>query len=255
MTQYRPSTSTTSSSGSPGLTDQLERAYERIGVRGVHRQIVAMVLLGVFFDVLEQNAVGITGPILAEYWGLEAGDIGLLNTVTFTATAIGRVVTGILSDRYGRRTMLTINLLIFTLGALVCALAPSYEVLMLGRGIVGFGLGGEIAVAVVMVSEFFSARNRGTAVGLINVLGGGLGNMLAPAFGLAVFALFPGPDRWRWVFGLLVLPALLVIFYRIFIPETPRYLLSRGKVNEASRVLDRLHHGRLLGPPLSPVPG
>lgn len=247
MTQSRPSAATTSSARSPGLVDQLERAYERIGVRGVHRQIVAMVLLGVFFDVLEQNAVGITGPILAEYWGLEAGDIGLLNTVTFTATAIGRVVTGILSDRYGRRTMLTFNLLIFTLGALICALAPSYEVLMLGRGIVGFGLGGEIAVAVVMVSEFFSARNRGTAVGLINVLGGGLGNMLAPAFGLAVFALFPGPDRWRWVFGLLVLPALLVIFYRIFIPETPRFLLSRGKVNEASRVLDRLHHGRLLG--------
>ncbi|MPV50398.1 MFS transporter [Pseudactinotalea sp. HY160] len=231
----------------PALTVQLENAYERIGVRGVHRQVVFMVLLGVFFDVLEQNAIGVTGPVLQEYWGLGAGDIGFLNTITFTATAVGRVVTGILSDRYGRRTMLTANLLIFSLGALICALAPSYGVLALGRGIVGFGLGGEIAVAVVMISEFFSARNRGTAVGFINILGGGLGNMLAPAFGIMVFALFPGPERWRWVFGLLVLPALLVIFYRFFTPETPRYLLSRGRVEEAEKVLDRLHHGRLLG--------
>lgn len=231
----------------PGLADQLESAYEKIGVRGVHRQVVFMVLLGVFFDVLEQNAIGITGPVLQEYWGLGAGDIGFLNTITFTATAIGRVVTGILCDRYGRRTMLTANLLIFTLGALVCALAPSYGVLALGRGVVGFGLGGEIAVAVVMVSEFFAARNRGTAVGLINVLGGGLGNMLAPAFGIMVFTLFPGPERWRWVFGLLVLPAVMVVFYRFLTPETPRYLLSQGRVDEAERVLDRLQHGRLLG--------
>ncbi len=230
-----------------GLADQLESAYQKIGVRGVHRQVVFMVLLGVFFDVLEQNAIGITGPVLQEYWGLGAGDIGFLNTITFTATAVGRVVTGILCDRYGRRTMLTANLLIFTLGALVCALAPTYGVLALGRGIVGFGLGGEIAVAVVMVSEFFAARQRGTAVGLINVLGGGLGNMLAPAFGIMVFTLFPGPERWRWVFGLLVLPAVMVVFYRFLTPETPRYLLSQGRVEEAERVLDRLHHGRLLG--------
>src|SRR5690625_4605470 len=231
------------------LATQLESAYEKIGVRGVHRQVVAMVLLGVFFDVLEQNAIGITGPILREYWGLGAGEIGFLNTITFTATAVGRVGTGILSDRFGRRTMLSINLLIFTLGALICALAPSYGVLSIGRGVVGFGLGGEIAVAVVMVSEFFAAKDRGTAVGLINVLGGGLGNMLAPAFGIAVFAMFPGPEQWRWVFGLLVAPALLVIFYRFFTPESPRFLLSQGKVAQAEAVLDRLHYGKITGTP------
>jgi len=96
-----------------------------------------------------------------------------------------------------------------------------------------------------MLAEFCSAKFRGTAVGLINVGGGGLGNMLAPAFALGVFALFPGENAWRWLFGCLVLPALFIVFYRRFIPETPRYLLSKGRVDEANRVLSMLASGKL----------
>lgn len=230
------------------ITEQLERAYERIGITGSHRFIMAMILLGVFFDALEQNAVGITGPVVREYWGLGTGEIGLLNTMTFTATALGRIVTGIVADRVGRRRMLVVNLLVFALGSLLCALAPAYWVLLLARFIVGFGLGGEIAVAVVMVSEYFSTRHRGTAVGLVNVTAAGFGNMLAPAFGIAVYALFPGPQQWRWVFALLFLPAILVLYFRRYVPETPRYLAKTGCVEEANRALTLMARGHLRGP-------
>ncbi|MFE7357049.1 MFS transporter [Streptomyces sp. NPDC057543] len=226
---------------------QLEDTLDRIGVTGAHRQIGAMVLLGVFFDALEQNAVGLVGPVLQESWGTTAAELGFLNTVTFTAAALGRLTTGIIGDKLGRRTMLTVNLLLFSLGALICAFAPVYTVVAIGRFVVGFGLGGEIAIAVTMMSEFFAARHRGSAVGIINVTAGGLGNMLAPGFGVAVFTVFSGPDRWRWLFGMLAVPALLVLFYRRFVPETPRYLLSRGKVDEANLVLNRLASGRLRG--------
>ncbi|MGW0999598.1 MFS transporter [Streptomyces sp. NPDC002523] len=226
---------------------QLEDTLDRIGVTGAHRQIGAMVLLGVFFDALEQNAVGLVGPVLQESWGTSAAELGFLNTITFTAAALGRLTTGIIGDKLGRRAMLTVNLLLFSLGALICAFAPVYGVVAIGRFIVGFGLGGEIAIAVTMMSEFFAARHRGTAVGIINVTAGGLGNMLAPAFGVLVFTMFSGPDRWRWLFGLLAVPALLVLFYRRFVPETPRYLLSRGKVDEANLVLNRLASGKLRG--------
>ncbi|MFB7106526.1 MFS transporter [Streptomyces hydrogenans] len=227
---------------------QLEDSLDRIGVTGAHKQIGAMVLLGVFFDALEQNAVGLVGPVLQESWGTTAAELGLLNTVTFTAAALGRLATGVIGDKIGRRTMLTVNLLLFSLGALICAFAPVYAVVAIGRFIVGFGLGGEIAIAVTMMSEFFATRHRGTAVGIINVTAGGLGNMLAPGFGVLVFTVFTGPDRWRWLFGLLAVPALLVLFYRRFVPETPRFLLSRGRVDEANDVLNRLASGRLRGP-------
>lgn len=209
---------------------------------------MVMIMLGVFFDALEQNAVGITGPVVREYWGLATGEIGLLNTMTFTATALGRIVTGIIADRFGRRRMLVVNLLIFAVGSLLCALAPSYLVLLLARFIVGFGLGGEIAVAVVMVSEYFSARHRGTAVGLVNVTAAGFGNMLAPAFGIAVYAVFDGPDRWRWVFALLFIPAILVLYFRRYVPETPRYLAKTGRIDEANKALTLLARGHLRGP-------
>jgi putative MFS transporter len=228
---------------------QLEAALNRIGVTGAHRSILGLILIGCLFDSFEQNSIGIIGPVLREYWGLSATDIGFLNTITFGLGAAGRLLSGYLADRVGRRTMLTIDLLLFTLGAIICALAPNYGVLAGGRAIVGFGLGGEISVAVTILAEFCSSRFRGTAVGLINVGAGGVGNFLAPAFGLMVFAIFPGPDRWRWLFACLVLPALLGALYRLYIPETPRYLLSRGKVAEANQVLSKLATGRLSSRP------
>ncbi|MFD3812025.1 MFS transporter [Rhodococcus sp. NPDC058639] len=230
------------------LSGQIEAAYSRIGVTSAHIGIVAMVLFGVFFDAIEQNTVGIAGPILKSEWGLGGAQIGLLNTATFTAVALGRILAGAVMDRLGRRTLLGANLIVFSIGSLICALAPTYEVLVGARFLVGLGLGGEIAVAVIMLSEFFSARHRGTAVGLINVAAAGLGNMLAPLFGVIVFAVFSGPDKWRWLFGLLVVPALAVVVFRRSLPETPRYLAATGRITEANLVIARLAQGKLRGP-------
>ncbi|GAA4783767.1 MFS transporter [Microbacterium gilvum] len=231
----------------PVLSEQIESAYARIGVTSAHIGIVAMILFGVFFDAIEQNTVGIAGPLLSADWGIGGAQLGLLNTATFTAVALGRVLAGIVMDRIGRRTLLGANLLVFAIGSLMCALAPTYEVLVAARFLVGLGLGGEIATAVIMLSEFFSAKHRGTAVGLINVAAAGLGNMLAPLFGVIVFAAFSGDDAWRWLFGLLVLPALAVVVYRRALPETPRYLAARGRVAEANTVINRLAQRRLRG--------
>ncbi len=222
---------------------QVEAALDRIGVTTAHKVIVLLVLIGVLFDVFEQNTIGLIGPILREQWHIGAADIGFLNTVTFVSAAIGRLGSGILADRVGRRFMLNVNLMLFTIGATICALAPGYTVLACGRFLVGLGLGGEIVTAVTLLAEFCSSGFRGTAVGLINVGGGGLGNMLAPAFALAVFTLFPGANGWRWLFAALVLPAVMVVFYRRFVPETPRFLVAKGRVAEANRVLSQLATG------------
>ncbi|MCM6762859.1 MFS transporter [Rathayibacter sp. ZW T2_19] len=240
VTDPPPSTTTTG--------DRIEAAYSRIGITGAHVGIVAMILFGVFFDAIEQNTVGVAGPVLAADWGLAGAELGLLNTATFTAVALGRVLAGVVMDRVGRRTLLGANLLVFAVGSLLCALAPSYEILVAARFLVGLGLGGEIATAVIMLAEFFSAKHRGTAVGLINVAAAGLGNMLAPLFGVIVFSVFTGDDRWRWLFGLLVVPALAVVLYRRALPETPRYLAARGRTAEANTVINRLAQGRLHRP-------
>lgn len=233
-----------SGSSSPNHT-QMEHALGTIGVTTAHKQILALILIGCLFDAFEQNTIGLIAPILREQWGLTGTDIGFLNTITFASAALGRLLSGILGDRHGRRVMLTINLLLFTLGSALCAFAPSFGWLCVARAIVGFGVGGEISTAVTMLAEFCSPKFRGTAAGLVNVGAGGFGNFLAPAFGLLVFALFPGDDNWRWLFGVLVLPAFLVIFFRRFVPETPRFLASQGKIDEANKVLSILASGSL----------
>lgn len=234
---------------SSAVPAQLDRALDDIGVTSAHKTILGLVLIGCLFDSFEQNAIGLIAPMLRQQWGLTAGDIGLLNTVTFGAAAIGRLTSGLIADRWGRRLMLTVDLLLFTLGAILCASASSLTMLSIGRAIVGFGLGGELAVAVTMLAEFCSQRFRGTAVGLINVGAGGLGNFLAPAFGLLIFSLFPGDNAWRFLFLCLVVPAVLAAFYRRLIPETPRFLLAQGRVQETNRVLSKLASGKLSGEP------
>jgi MFS family permease len=231
-------------SSNPAIRE-LEGALAGIGVTAAHKQIIALILIGCLFDSFEQNTVGIVGPALRTSWGLNAADIGLLNTITFGSAAIGRLLSGFISDRYGRRSMLGINLVMFTVGSLGCALSPGFAVLCFFRAIVGFGVGGEVSTAVTMLSEFCSPKFRGTAAGLVNVGAGGFGNFLAPAFGLLIFSLFTGPEKWRWLFASLAVPCLLVVFYRRLVPETPRFLVSQGRIGEANRVLSILASGSL----------
>jgi putative MFS transporter len=81
-----------------------------------------------------------------------------------------------------------------------------------------------------------------------------MGNFLAPAFGLLVFTLFPGENNWRWLFVCLMVPALLGAFYRRYIPETPRFLLSQERIREVNVVLSKLASGRLGGKVAAPHP-
>lgn len=224
---------------------QLETALARIGVTAAHKQIIALIIVGALFDSFEQNTVGVAGPGLRAQWHLAAADIGVLNTVTFGSAAIGRLLSGVIGDRYGRRVMLGLDLILFTIGSLGCALSPSFGMLCLARAVVGFGVGGELSTAVTMLSEFCSPKFRGMATGLVNVGAGGFGNFLAPAFGLLIFSLFPGPGNWRWLFAALAIPALLVVFYRRYVPETPRFLVSRDRIEDANRVLSILASGSL----------
>jgi putative MFS transporter len=233
-----------STADSPKLRE-LESALSTIGVTSAHKSIAFLILIGALFDAFEQNTIGVAAPLLRTQWSLTNTDIGLLNTITFGSAAIGRLLSGYIADRYGRRVMLGFDLLLFTLGSALCAFAPSFGMLCIARGIVGFGLGGEISIAVTMLAEFCSPKFRGTAVGLVNVGAGGLGNFLAPLFGLMIFTLFPGPDGWRWLFGALAVPALLIVIYRRYIPETPRFLLSRNRTAEVNKVLSLLASGQI----------
>ena len=216
-----------------------------------HKILFLLTTSGVFFDILEQDTIGIIGPVLQEDWGISTSQIALLTSTTFFTMMIGGLLSGVLADRYGRKTMLTINFFIYGAGALLCALAPNYGLLLAARALVGFGLGGELSSAITIMSEYSPTKHRGSAVAGMNIAGGGLGNLLAPLYGMLVLGpwamlIAAGTDSWRWVFAFLVLPVLLVAVFRRYMPETPRFLLSRGRIDECNRSLTLLKQGRLV---------
>jgi len=229
---------------------ELADALDRIPFRRAHVWILVLVAFGALFDAIEQYNVGLAAPLIADQWDLSGAQVGLLTTLTFAGMALGSLIAGVTGDRYGRRVTYMYNLALYTLGALLAAFAPNITVLLIARFIVGIGLGGELNTGLTLVAELMPTRFRGAAVATVNVAAGGLGIFASSA--LAALVLGPlesvlgGPGTaWRWLLGLLALPALLVFVYRWFLPESPRYLLVEGKVHEANSVLSRLAANRL----------
>lgn len=232
---------------------ELVNALDRIPFRRAHVLILVLVALGALFDAIEQYNVGLAAPLIAKQWDLSNTQVGLLTTLTFVGMALGSLIAGVAGDKYGRRVTYMYNLALYTLGALLAAFSPNFETLLVARLIVGIGLGGELNTGLTLVAELMPTKFRGAAVATVNVAAGGLGIFASSA--LAAVILGPlesalgGPTlAWRWLLGLLALPALLVFVYRWFLPESPRYLIVDGQVNEANSVLTRLAANRLRAP-------
>jgi len=224
---------------------RLSNVIDDIPFNRAHGLLIFMIALGALFDAVEQYNAGYVAPVLAELWGISPGQVGLLTTFTFGGMAIGSLIAGVLGDRIGRKITYMYNLALYTLGALIGAFAPNIEVLYLGRLIVGIGLGGELNAGLTMVSEFVSTKARGSSVAVVNIAAGGLGIFLSAALSFLILGPLSAPlggeeVAWRWVLGILAVPALLLWVYRLYIPESPRYLLSRGRVGELNKVLSLL---------------
>lgn len=229
---------------------QLVSALDRIPFRRAHVWILVLVGLGALFDAIEQYNVGLAAPTISQQWHLSGTQVGLLTTLTFGGMALGSLIAGVTGDKYGRRVTYMYNLALYTLGALLAAFSPNVEVLLLARFIVGVGLGGELNTGLTLVSELMPTKARGAAVATVNIAAGGLGIFASSALAALILgpleAALGGPSvAWRWLLGLLALPALLVFVYRWFLPESPRYLLVGGHVQEANSVLTRLAANRL----------
>ncbi len=236
--------------GRAAATGGLAAAMDRIGWTRVHWAVAIMVLAGMFFDALEQDTTGAIVEGLKASFGMDTADLAFLNTIMIVGGLVGRIGTGYLADRKGRRYALAFNLLLYTLGGLLSAVAPNEFFLQVTRFIVGVGLGGEFTVGLTLVAEIVATRYRGTVAASLNIGSGGVGNFVA--FGLFFIVLGPLNDvlggtatSWRWLYVMLALPALLVVVIRRYMPESPRFLLSQGRVEEANAALTVLASGKL----------
>ncbi len=245
ITTQTENRSTTPAAGMSSAGMSLPAALDRIGFTRAQVWVIFLLMAGLFFDSLEQNSTGAMGPLIKDALGIGNSQLAAINTATVIGGLVGRLIGGYMADRWGRRVALSFNLLVYTLGGLLSAAAVSFDMLLVSRFIVGVGLGGEFTVGLALLAEVVATRYRGSVLATLNISSGGIGNIASFGF----FALVLGPlggllggdhVSWRWTYVILAVPALLVVAFRWYLPESPRFLLSHGRIDDANTSLNRL---------------
>jgi putative MFS transporter len=208
---------------------------DRVPLNRFHWRLLILSGLGWMFDAMDVLMLSfLLTPIRGEF-KLDATGVGLVASATFVGMFIGAASAGRLADRYGRRAVFTTTLVIFSVGSLLSALAPTFETLLAARIIAGLGLGGELPVAATLVSELSPRAQRGRMIVLLESFWA-YGTILAGIVAITVVANY----GWRWGFAVGALPALYVAYLRRALPESPRFLAEKGRAPEADAVVRRV---------------
>lgn len=179
----------------------------------------------------------ISGAILfvQDQFALSATMEELVVSVVLLGAIIGAAAGGVLTDRCGRRRPLMWAGMIFTVSALGTALAPTVAWLLAGRVVSGLGIGLASFIAPMYIAELVPTRVRGALVAV---------NMLAITSGIVLAYLvdyaFSSTQNWRYMFGLAALPAVALVIGMWRLPESPRWLISKAKGEQATRILRRV---------------
>lgn len=152
---------------------------------------------------------------------------------------LGSLLFGYLADRYGRKKIFLITLLLYSLGTFLTGFANSFETAFFFRVLAGAGIGGEFSAIHSAVDEFIPSRHRGKVDGIISSLWN-LGSIMASLSAGFLLSLFDESFAWRFAFLLGGVLALLVLFVRFAVPESPRWLISKGRIDEAKRIVQEL---------------
>ncbi len=208
---------------------------QRLPIGKFHYTLLWVIGLGWMFDAMDTGLISFILTTMADEWQMSAAEKGWVVSITFVGMAIGAVFAGGLADRIGRRTVFAMTLLIYSLATALCAFAPNLTWLLLFRFIVGLGLGGQLPVAVTLVSEYIPAHVRGRFIVLLESFWG-LGWLVA-----ALMSYFVIPNYgWHIAFLLGGLPALYVFMILKKVPESVPYLINRGRIAEAHDLVQKL---------------
>src|SRR5579883_1627932 len=226
--------------------------------------VLILVALGTswLLDGLEVTLVGSLAGVLESPEGLRLSDVQVASAATvYLAGAVsGALVFGRLTDRLGRRKLFLVTLATYSLATLGTAFSGGLVTFCVARFFTGFGIGGEYAAINSAVDELIPGKVRGTVDLIVNAtfwLGASIGS-LAALFLLGGHGP-PRPLGWRLAFGIGGSLGLGVLLLRLMVPESPRWLMLRGRALEADRVLDRIESRvrqsagelpRIEGPPL-----
>lgn len=205
---------------------------EALPIGKFHYKLLLVTGLGWLFDAMDTGLIAFVLPLLAKEWLLTPEQVGMIGSIGLVGMAVGAIISGTWAERIGRKKVFTITVLLYSIATGLCALAWDYNSLLVFRFLVGFGLGGELPVAVTLISEYVPAHVRGRFIVLLEsfwaigwVVAACISYFFMPVYG------------WRATFVIGALPALYVFLIRLHMPESVRYLLSKDRIKEAQDII------------------
>ena len=207
----------------------------------LHRKIVALIAAGYFFDVIDFTIFGSLVPYLLQSKFATGPEVAAIGSATIFGLFIGTAGQGQFSDRFGRRFIYQFNLLLFGIFTILGAFAPTVTLLIACRFIAGIGLGAEQPLCFVYAGEYSPKAIRGRILAIVHFIGGACVWPIGTALVLLFSGMLDTPEHvWRGIWLAIGIGALIVWLLRFALPESPRYLATHGRGDEALGVLARL---------------
>ncbi|WP_099466832.1 MFS transporter [Konateibacter massiliensis] len=215
--------------------NQLSMRIDRLPSTPMLKKILLLTGIGWLFDAMDQGMVsGVMAAIGAD-WGLTTQQLGLLGSIGMLGMGIGAALSGMVADKWGRRTVIMLTLIIYGVASAASAFAINYPMLLVLRFLTGFGLGGELPAASTLISEYSPTKIRGRNVIFLEsfwawgwILAALVAYLLIPLYG------------WRIAFLVGGMPALFAVYLRKAVPESPRYLDAVGRTEEAEELVAKM---------------
>lgn len=221
------------------MADSPSSVLDQLPVTKKHTRLLGTSGVGWALDAMDVGLISFIMAALAAQWGLTKTELSWLGSVGFVGMAVGATLGGLLADKFGRRQVFAATLLIYGLATGASALAGGLAVLMVLRFIVGLGLGAELPVASTLISEFSPRAVRGRMVVLLEAFWA-FGWIMAAVIGTFVVA--QGDNGWRWALALGCIPAAYALVVRLGMPESVRFLESRGRHEEARKIVEEFRN-------------
>jgi MFS transporter, SP family, sugar:H+ symporter len=208
--------------------------------------IVGVATIGGFMFGYDSGAINGTFTGLAAAFGLDASNLGFVASSLLPGCALGAFAAGRMADMIGRRNVMQLAAVLFIVSALITGAAGTATIFATARFFAGVAVGAASVLSPAYISEVTPARLRGRFSSLqqimiiIGLLGAATSNWAFQNAAGSSVAPIMGYPAWRWMFWAQAVPAVLFLFTLMFIPESPRYLVAKGRIDEALQVLTRL---------------
>jgi MFS transporter, putative metabolite transport protein len=201
-----------------------------------HRRLTVYSAGGPLLDGYVLGIIGLTLTQITPQWHLSPSWQGALGASALIGLFLGGLLGGYITDLIGRQVMYTLDLSL----VVVCSVAQFFVAgpwwLLILRLLVGIAVGADYPIATSLLAEFAPSRHRGSLLGWLTVMWA-VGNAVAYLVGDLLLAL--GPDAWRWMLLSPAVPAALLMLGRLGTPESPRWLVSKGRIDDAKAALTK----------------